>query len=257
MTSSPNRREFIFLSLCLGLCTFSSARTLAKSLKALDIHSDYRGPLISKTGSLIARLDRKEISAEIFVNELSKYYDEMDLTKELSPWLESSHGENEMKDIFTRENRDHNEVMSLFFIAGNSSHPPHAHHDLMSTQCVLRGKVHVRQYNRIDRLDKKHLTIRLTNEAVLDRSGKILMTENKDNVHWFGAVDEPAVILNYNISGTYQKTFDPLGSRHKKRYHVDPMTGEHSNGMIIAREMTKDEAYEKYSSRPLSEFKII
>lgn len=51
-------------------------------------------------------------------------------------------------------------------------------------------------------------------------------------------------------------TFDPLDSRNKKRYHVDPTTNERQDGLIVAQEISYEEAYSKFSKRLLLDFSI-
>jgi hypothetical protein len=235
---NPDRRDFVILSVSLGLCALASPYALAENLKKLGLNSDeYHGQLISKLDTLFGRLDRREITAEGFVTELDKRFDEIDLEAEFNTWIQESHKDNEMKKIFRRKMNKHSPEIQLFFIAPGSAHPPHAHHDLMSIQRVLRGKVNVRQFDRIARLDDKHLTLKPTNDSVLGPGGKIIMTELKNNVHWFGAVDQPALILDANFSGTLDKTFDLPGSRKNGRYYVDPTKGR-AGALIVAQEIS-------------------
>ena len=253
-----NRRDFLFLSVALGLSGLTSPYALARNMKKLGLDSTngYKGSLIARVQELLDRLDRGEITAEAFITELGKHYGEMDLLKEFHTWIESPHQPNEMKDIFWKETPHHGHGIALFFVAPRSSHPPHAHHDLMSAQCVLKGKVQLRQYDRVARVDDKHLTLKLTGNSVLTPGGCILMTEQKNNVHWFGAGDEAALILNMNISGTPAKTFDVRGSRNKARYYVDPTSQERKDGFILAPEIDRDQAHERFSRRPPSDFPI-
>jgi hypothetical protein len=241
----------------LGLCSLGSPLVLAENLKRLSIDpGKYRGPLLAKIRALLDRLDRGEILASDFVNELSHRYGDIDLLDEFRPWLEGGHDANEMMEIFKKRTPDHLQSMSLFFIAPNAAHPPHAHHDLMSVQCVLRGKVRLRQYDRVSRVDPKHLTLRLTRDAKLGPGGRILMTETKDNVHWFGTDDEPAVILNFNVSGTAERTFDVPGSRNKARYYLDPLSEEADGGLILAEEIDKSEAHRRFARHSLRDFPV-
>ncbi len=249
------RREFILLSLAMGCASLWSPLSLAENLKKLELHNgEYKGPLLAKIEALIGRLDRKEISAEHFIHELSKRYDEFDLNAEFRIWLNETVGVSGVKDVFKKIDERHNRFISLFFIEPNSSHPPHAHHDLLSAQCVLKGTASLRQYDRISRVDAQHLILKLTNDTKLSSGGKILMTETKDNAHWFGAEQEPVIVFNFNLSGTSERTFDPPGSRHRARYYLDP-TIPKKDDKIIAREITKEEAHERFEKRPLSFFK--
>lgn len=83
------------------------------------------------------------------------------------------------------------------------------------------------------------------------------MTESKNNVHWFGSDDLPAVILNFNASGTAERTFDALKSRNKARYFIDPLFGKSDGGLLLAKEIGKAEAYRRFGRRSLNEFPAI
>ena len=81
------------------------------------------------------------------------------------------------------------------------------------------------------------------------------MTERKDNVHWFGAEKDPAIVFNFNASGTKETTFDPIVSRKPGRYYVDPVSPV-EDGRIVARHLSKEEAHGRFERHPLSFFEV-
>jgi hypothetical protein len=68
-------------------------------------------------------------------------------------------------------------------------------------------------------------------------------------VHWFGAVDGPAVALNFQVVG-FNRGKKPS---EKLRSYVDPVGGP-KKGPFAARRLGLDEAHERFARRPLSTF---
>jgi hypothetical protein len=84
----------------------------------------------------------------------------------------------------------------------------------------------------------------------------ILMTEYQRNVHWFGADDYPAIVLNYSINGGFSDTFDDRGRRPIGRYYVDPTVGEREGRLILAPEIGVEAAHDKFSLHAVHEFNL-
>lgn len=253
----PDRREFLLLSLILGICAVWSPGSVASGLKRMKIApEDYSGPLLNHLNDLISKLDQKKLSPIEFVKEVQKRYAEFDLNKEFSAWLSKSHEENAIIPFFKGSFADHQQKMSLFFIGPKSAHPPHAHHDIMSVQTVLKGQLHLRQYDRVSRVDEWKIKIKLAQESVLKPGESILMTEHKHNVHWFGTESSPAVVFNFNVQGTPDSTFDSRQLRAPGRSYLDPM-GARDGDFLIASEISRELSLELFAHRPLSDFPLL
>jgi hypothetical protein len=247
---NADRRDFLALSVSLGLATLLPPRALAGVAKR------FHGPLRGAVAALLRRVDRHELDAPGFVDELSKRYDDVALAHDLATWIDAPHEDDAMVELLREPIGSHGLSMMLFFLGKNAAHPPHAHHDLMSAQCVLRGRVQLRQFDRLARLDPSTLALRLTRDTELSPGGRLLMTEHEDNVHWFGTAGAPALIFNVNVAGTPGATFDARGSRGRGRYYVDPTSGERHDGAIVARELSGEEAHARFARRPLADFPV-
>jgi hypothetical protein len=137
----------------------------------------YCGPLVVKINDLLDRLDRREITAEQFVSELHQRYNEFDLESEFNQWLgEVPEDCLSVRSLYERTDEMRQSVLHLSYIPPMNSIPPHAHHNLASAQCILKGNLHVRQYDRIARLGPHTLTLRLVSDTILHQYDTILTT---------------------------------------------------------------------------------
>jgi hypothetical protein len=252
-----DRREFIYMSAVFGTLTaFRSGPAFAAVLKHLNNGlGDYNGRLRTAAHSLVGQMDNHSISPEQFMDEMSKVYEEVRLADEFRPWIEEIADKKEgYRILFNREASGRWESMDLYFVRANSSAPPHAHHDIASSQYLLSGELVVRQYDRVRILDDEHVALKFKRERSLVPEDGFLMTEWRDNVHWFSTSSQPALLFNCQASRLNCKRFDPKGNVKAKRDNIDP-TGERlSSGLIIAKHISKEEAHAKFAKVNLRNF---
>lgn len=250
------RRDFILLSAAVGIGVVASPFAIPRVLQALNIDNDAvkESPLYRKVADLINRLETGQITPEHFSEELGKYYQEIDINGELyEEMVDLAEGRPRVK-LITRSGEGKLWRLQLWWVAPNSCQPPHAHHNLVSTQVVLKGKAHVRQYDRVKRLDDRTLVLRQTSDRMLSPYEYFKTTDFEDNTHWFGADNEPATILNLNAKGYLRDTFETRKDRKLGRYYVDPTEMRRSDGSILAIEMEKEAAWDKFSGHPLRDY---
>ncbi|MEO8602799.1 MAG: hypothetical protein ABI629_09500 [bacterium] len=249
-----SRRAFTLLAALAGLGALLPRRALAEGIGALaPAAAARREPLLAALEALVGRFDRGEISAEQFVADVQARLAATDLPAALADYLDPAAG-GERIDVVWHDTVDNQaRALMLFFIPPGHAHPPHAHHQVASTQCVVRGTVRVRQYARVARLDPHTLTLRPVRDRTLTPYGAILATEQLDNVHWFGAETEPAIVLNYSLNGGIRDTFDAPRTRGVGRYYLDP-TGAVRDGVIVAPQISEEAARARFASQPLSAF---
>ncbi len=219
----------------------------------------HQGPLVDRLRGLTSELRAGAITPEEYVRAVEKLYRMTDLEAELGRWLDEPRGK--LQSIGFRQfflaaiGQDRpRAALWLFFVPPGVTYPPHAHHDMASAQCVVRGNLRVRQYERVSRLDPLTIGIRPVSERGLVPGGTILMTEFLDNVHWFGTEEEPAILLNCHLSGGFRRLFDRDPGRSPRRYWVDPTGPRGPDGLIAAPEIPMNEARARFATRPLTEF---
>ncbi len=253
--SMMTRRAFTALASLAGLGALVPPEALPRAIRRLALPpANAREPLLMRIVAVVAKLDRGELSPEAFVREVQARFAETALPAELHAELAAPPPGNAVHVVWSSSEGDRQRMLMLFFIPPATAVPAHAHHDVASAQCVVRGRVRVRQYERVRRIDPHTLGLRPVTDRVLVPGQAILTTERLDNVHWFGAETEPAVVINYALNGGFRDTFDPPGSRPVGRYYVDPTTADHIDGLIAAPELAAEAAHAQFAGHALSEF---
>lgn len=250
---SPRRRMFILLSMIAGLGAIASPFAVPRILRRFGLEPDlYSGPLIGRIDNSLGRLDRGEIGPLDFTGEIHRLLHEIDLEAEFNGWMDDG------RNYILYRNHDvspwRKRSILLFYIPPGTAHAPHSHHEVISIQCAVRGEVRQRQYERVKRLAPDRLALRPVSDGVLEPGESLRTTEFHNNVHWFGAESQPAIVLNYNINGGIEKTFDPKGGREVGRYYLDPTVSDREGDLIAAPELGYEEAIARFAERPLSAF---
>ncbi|MFQ5618507.1 MAG: hypothetical protein ACE5FR_05980 [Rhodospirillales bacterium] len=146
--------------------------------------------------------------------------------------------------------------LQLFYLKPHRSEPPHYHTMLASLQCVVSGRIYCRQYDRLARTDENVVMIRPVSQRELTAGQTFRTTDHKDNVHWFGTEDEPAVVLDFYIKGKalYETPFESDAKRPHGRHYLDPTGRPDADNLIAARELGVEEAYRRFASKGILSF---
>ena len=128
----------------------------------------------------------------------------------------------------------------IFALKKGRSVVPHGHNNMATAFLILKGNFHGRHYDRLEDEDE-HVLIKPT----IDRQFKVgefsTVSDYKDNVHWFKALDEPAFIFNIHVMG-----IDPDNDNTTGRVYLDPNGEKLKDGVIRARLIESDEAHKLY-----------
>ena len=128
----------------------------------------------------------------------------------------------------------------IFALKKGRSVVPHGHNNMATAFLVLKGDFHGLHYDRIED-QKKHLIIRPTIDDTFGPGTCSTVSDVKDNIHWFKALNEPAFIFNIHILG-----FDPENEKRTGRVYVDPKGKKIEGGLIRARRIDSKEAHKRY-----------
>jgi hypothetical protein len=215
--------------------------------------TDIKHPVVERSVELIEQLRSRRITPDQYQRAVQAMQEELDLPNSLAPFIEQTLKQKEDIVLYRRTGKTHREALQLFYLDANVFHPPHCHHNILSTQLMLRGRCHIREFDRIARLSEDTMLLRLKRDAWIGPGEALRASEIDANCHWFGAGGEPAVMLNFNAYGYQDWTFNPK-DRPLRRNLVDPTYGRNPDGLIIAKEIGVEEAYAKFGGRPLSDF---
>jgi len=128
----------------------------------------------------------------------------------------------------------------IFALKKGCSVVPHGHNNMATAFLVLKGNFHGRHYDRLADEDD-HFLIRPTIDEKFGPGGCSTISDFKDNVHWFKALDEPAFIFNIHVFHKEAENDKLTG-----RVYLDPNGERVAGGMIRAPRITYKEAVEKY-----------
>ena len=97
------------------------------------------------------------------------------------------------------------------------------------------------------------LIVKPVSDRMLSTGDYFTATDFKNNAHWFCAHNGPAVIFNINLRGFSNSTFDNDIGQPFGREYIDP-TIVGVDGLILAEEIDKTEAFKRFENRNLSAF---
>jgi hypothetical protein len=265
--SNLRRRDFIEAMLLAGL-TACGGSPAARALGVARHRGDASGPLFERLARVSDQLVAGAITPRDFVARGGDQLMELELEPDvLADWEERGpdipgEGRNGYRVIHTRRlafaDRPGALKAVLFYTPAGTSNPPHEHHNLMSVKRVLVGSYHVREYERLRRIEPGVIEIRQVSERrdVTFAGPCVAMTDDQRAVHWFGARGGPVIALNILIEGALAPaaTFHGAGeTRPTGRYFIDPTGEPDRDGVIVARALDPDRAIE-LSRRALAEF---
>ena len=128
----------------------------------------------------------------------------------------------------------------IFALKKGRSVVPHGHNNMATAFLILKGSFHGRHFDRLKDEDD-HIIIKPT----IDRKFKVgecsTVSDFKDNVHWFQALEEPAFIFNIHVSGINPEIADTTG-----RVYLDPQGEKLKDGLIRARRVDYEEVNKLY-----------
>lgn len=91
--------------------------------------------------------------------------------------------------------------LQVFALEKGESHPPHAHHDLLSCQVVVRGRARVTELDLLRRLPGNLLELGRETVRMLGPGDGVITLARRNNVHWQEGLSDGSVILNVNWQG--------------------------------------------------------
>lgn len=128
----------------------------------------------------------------------------------------------------------------IFAIGKDRSVVPHGHNNMATAFIILKGKFHGRHYDR-KQDEEKHLLIRPTLDRKFQAGECATISDYRDNVHWFTALDEPGFIFNFHVLDVRPGSKLTTG-----RVYVDPQGEKVAGGLIRARVIDFQEANRLY-----------
>jgi hypothetical protein len=266
--SRIGRRDFVESMLLIGLTACAGPRAASRVLRA-SRGDRAIGPLFDELVVLSEDLIRGRITGRGFARRADARLMELELEADvLADWdrqgpVDPGIGHNGTRILHSRDlpagDRSGEVKAILFYTPGGVSNPPHEHHNLISVKRVLKGRYHVRQYERVRRIEPGVIAIRQVSELVdVGFDGPCIdMTDDQRNVHWFGAVGpEPVLALNIVVVGPLAPADTFHGAQETRppgQYYLDPTASPGGDGLILAPSVGLERAAE-LTRLPLAAF---
>jgi hypothetical protein len=267
--SRLDRRDFIESMLLIGLSACAGPRAATRALRAAPPPDPALGPLFREISGMADELARRRTSAREFSRRVGARHLELELEDDvLADWVHRGPDDPGIGRNGTRVLQRRSLELAggpgsvqavLFYTPAGVSNPPHEHHNLLSIKRVLKGSYHVRQYERVRRVEPGAIAIRQVSELVdVGLDGPCIdMTDDRLNVHWFGTVGrEPVLALNIVAIAPLAPEATFHGARETRapgQYYVDPTAAPDGDGLILARSIGREQA-EEFTRRPLAAF---
>jgi hypothetical protein len=128
----------------------------------------------------------------------------------------------------------------IFALKKGRSVVPHGHNNMATAFLILKGEFRGRHFDRVEDEDE-HIIIKPTIDRKFTVGECSTVSDYKDNVHWFQALDEPAFIFNIHVMGINPDNSEPTG-----RIYIDPNGEKLKGGLIRAPRIESDEAHKLY-----------
>jgi hypothetical protein len=254
----------------LGACAGSSLRTetARSTIKSRDAERGGVGRFKDHLTAIFERFERGEMTQPELTTELALLLQDLELEPDvLEDWSRQGPdvegiGRNGYRLLHSVPlsfgDREGEGQAILFYTPAGTSNPPHEHHNLMSTKRVLKGSYHLREYERVRKVEPGVVALRQVSDRrdVNFHSECVNMRDGYRAAHWFGSSGEPVLALNIAVKNPYrpEETFHgPQDERGPGRYFIDPTAGQLDDGLILARNISGEEA-QAFTTRLLSDF---
>ena len=137
----------------------------------------------------------------------------------------------------------------IFVLRRGGAIIPHAHNDMVSAHLVVKGRFHVRTFNR--RFEKETEPGFLALEPSLDRifgPGEVItMADDYDNVHWLVATTDTAVTFDIPVTALGSGRSYPNPANRYSMIFVDPLFGIRDDGLLRGRILDFDGAVRQFA----------
>ena len=203
---------------------------------------------------LLERLRAGEITVEAFQAATLEFLENLRLSKTFSKVIAIAERSEDQHWLVRRHTDSCRYTILLYRVDKDKAQPPHQHHNLISTQVVISGHIHLREYERVRFGEDGKLELRLARDAVLGPGDVIQASEWYRNVHWFSGEGGPAIILQINSRGYEKAAFDENDDGPFGRRYLDP-THFGESGLISCEELDVAEAARRFKNKPLSAFR--
>jgi hypothetical protein len=202
------------------------------------IEGPYRGQLVDYIQDAISRLERQELTTEEFIWGINaRMCDSVANDRELKSWLSKTTEPTQNLDITLARCVGYAPgkrwYLKLHFMAEGNVHDLHAHQNVISTQVVAQGKLHVQEFDLLGSLYDDSLRLKLRRDEIVSPINGFISTDDECNVHGFYPAGGSAVRFQFYLRG-HGSLATQLFPR-RGRLYVHPMWETLAGDIVLAK----------------------
>ena len=204
---------------------------------------------------LTEHLRSRAISVDQFQDQVVEYLQNLGMAREFANDIAIAKKSDDQHWLLRRHIEQCRYTVLFMKVDAGEVHPPHQHHNLISSQIVIEGQIHLREYERLRINENGQLVVRIVRDEILGAGTVFQASEWRRNVHWFSAIEGPAVVFNFNVRGYEKTTFNAQEEGAFGRRYVDPtFFGE--DGLITCSQFDEMEAERRFQGKKLTNFPV-
>ncbi|WP_018936530.1 hypothetical protein [Thioalkalivibrio sp. ALJ24] len=165
----------------------------------------YQGAVVWDIQDVVYEYERGELSHEAFITRVNQRMCAAVENGELDAWLKQPVGPDENRDIVLARCLGYAPLrwwyLKVHYMAKDNVHGLHAHRNVLSTQVVASGSLHVQEFDLEGSLDANPTRLRQRTDAVVGAVNGFITTDDVCNVHGFAPVETPAVRFQFYLRG--------------------------------------------------------
>ena len=223
------------LSPALGLLA-PRLPSVHRRLAAPLIAGPYRGKLLDAIQREVYRLERGEVSDEDFIRSVTDSMRTSVEHGELDEWLNRKVEPTQKIDVVLSDCINYSPLkrwyLKLHFMPEGDVHGLHGHRDVISTQLIVRGKLHVQELDLIGSLKESPTQLKLRRDGVVGPLEGFVTTNRECNIHGFYPTDGPAVRFQFYLRG--QTSMKDRVFPKRGRLYVHPRWETLSDDILLA-----------------------
>lgn len=179
--------------------------SLHRKLASPLLRGPFSGRLIDEIQEAVYKMESGDISDDDFITCVCHAMQESVVRGELQQWLNMDVRDDENIDIVLKKCIGYAPLkrwyLKLHFMAPGNVHGLHGHRDVLSTQVIARGKLHVQEMALLGSLDDNPTKIKIIRDEPVGPVNGFVTSDRIGNVHGFEPVDGPAVRFQFYLRG--------------------------------------------------------
>lgn len=185
--------------------SISNNSKLHKKLSSPLLQGPFSGKLIEDIQKYVYQMEKRELNEDEFISCVCNAMQEALARGELDHWLSMDVKDDENIDIVLKKCIGYAPLkrwyLKLHFMAPGNVHGLHGHRDVISTQVIARGKLHVQEMDLLGSLEDNPTKLEIKRDEAVDAVTGFVTTDRIRNVHGFEPIDGPVVRFQFYLRG--------------------------------------------------------